>query len=252
MGAAGGSAQAFWKRSEPRTLIFSCLRDKPLAEMAQILFPLFEQVIVAPIHTARAAALDDLLAAAKATGTPTVAAQSVREALRDGAGSFSGRRGGGVRIGVPGGRGARAAAGRKRRSAHECAAQPVARASIAGGQTCCRSPLLLLVTAVCAHRRAADFSCGQEGPGAASTSRGFWARIAVRVSLSKLTVEGAENLHKHPVAVYATQPYLLHGHAGHLCRAALPVPHPGQERAVADGRSSAGIWGAPGKCPSIP
>ena len=66
----------------PRTLIFSCLRDKPVAEMAQILFPLFEQVIVAPIHTARAAALDDLLAAARATGTPAVAAESVREALR--------------------------------------------------------------------------------------------------------------------------------------------------------------------------
>ncbi len=66
----------------PRTLIFSCLRDKPITEMAQILFPLFEQVIVAPIHTARAAALDDLLAAAEATGTPAVAAQSVREAMR--------------------------------------------------------------------------------------------------------------------------------------------------------------------------
>ncbi len=65
----------------PRTLIFSCLRDKPLAEMAQILFPIFEQVIVAPIHMARAAVLDDLLAAAKATGTPAVAAQSIREAL---------------------------------------------------------------------------------------------------------------------------------------------------------------------------
>jgi dihydrofolate synthase/folylpolyglutamate synthase len=66
---------------DPRTLVFSCLRDKPLTEMAQILFPLFEQVIVAPIHTARAASLDDLLAAAKGTGTPAVAADSVSEAL---------------------------------------------------------------------------------------------------------------------------------------------------------------------------
>jgi dihydrofolate synthase/folylpolyglutamate synthase len=40
---------------KPRILIFSCLRDKPVAEMAQILFPLFERVIVAPIHAARAA-----------------------------------------------------------------------------------------------------------------------------------------------------------------------------------------------------
>ncbi len=66
----------------PRILIFSCLRDKPVAEMAQILFPLFEQVIVAPIHAARAAAVEDLLAAARATGTAATAAETVREALR--------------------------------------------------------------------------------------------------------------------------------------------------------------------------
>ena len=65
----------------PRTLIFSCLRDKPVAEMAQILFSLFERVILAPIHSARAAALDDLLAAAKATGTTAIAAYSVASAL---------------------------------------------------------------------------------------------------------------------------------------------------------------------------
>ena len=67
---------------DARTLVFSCLRDKPLDELAQILFPLFDEVIVAPLHTARAAALDDLLAAAETTGTPTVATESVRDALR--------------------------------------------------------------------------------------------------------------------------------------------------------------------------
>jgi dihydrofolate synthase/folylpolyglutamate synthase len=67
---------------KPRVLVFSCLRDKPLNEMAQILFPLFDEVIVAPIHTARAAAIDDLLAAAAATGTPAVVADSVADALR--------------------------------------------------------------------------------------------------------------------------------------------------------------------------
>jgi dihydrofolate synthase/folylpolyglutamate synthase len=76
-----GLRSAFGDAKGP-ALIFSCLRDKPLAEMAQILFPLFEQVILAPIHAARAAAMDDLLAAARATGTPAVAAESVREALR--------------------------------------------------------------------------------------------------------------------------------------------------------------------------
>jgi dihydrofolate synthase/folylpolyglutamate synthase len=65
-----------------KILIFSCLRDKPLAEMAQILFPPFERVIVTPIHAARAAAVEDLLAAAKATGTAATAAETVREALR--------------------------------------------------------------------------------------------------------------------------------------------------------------------------
>lgn len=65
----------------PRTLVFSCLRDKPVAEMAQILFPLFEQVIVAPIHAARAATMEDLLAAGKATGTPVIAAETISDAL---------------------------------------------------------------------------------------------------------------------------------------------------------------------------
>jgi 1-acyl-sn-glycerol-3-phosphate acyltransferase len=32
----------------------------------------------------------------------------------------------------------------------------------------------------------------------------FWARNAVRISLSKLKIEGAENFHKFPVAVYAS------------------------------------------------
>jgi dihydrofolate synthase/folylpolyglutamate synthase len=66
----------------PRTLIFSCLRDKPVAEMAQILFPLFDEVILAPIHTARAASMDDLLAAAEATGVHATVAESVQQAMR--------------------------------------------------------------------------------------------------------------------------------------------------------------------------
>jgi dihydrofolate synthase/folylpolyglutamate synthase len=66
----------------PRVLVFSCLRDKPLSEMAQILFPLFDQVIVVSLQNARAASVDDLLAAAAATGTPAIAAESVSEALR--------------------------------------------------------------------------------------------------------------------------------------------------------------------------
>ena len=66
----------------PRTLVFSCLRDKSLKEMSQILFPLFDQVIFAPIHYARAAAMQDLEAAAVALGTVSISGASVREALQ--------------------------------------------------------------------------------------------------------------------------------------------------------------------------
>ncbi|MGD0520426.1 MAG: folylpolyglutamate synthase/dihydrofolate synthase family protein [Terracidiphilus sp.] len=80
----------------PRTLIFACLRDKPIAEMAQILFPLFGQVIFAPIHSARAAALCDLVAAAQATGTPAVAAESVSQAMQLAQSQVTQRSGNGV------------------------------------------------------------------------------------------------------------------------------------------------------------
>jgi dihydrofolate synthase/folylpolyglutamate synthase len=63
------------------TLIFGCLRDKPIAEMAQILFPIFGRVIFAPIHSPRATPMEDLLAAAEAVGTPAVAAASVADAI---------------------------------------------------------------------------------------------------------------------------------------------------------------------------
>jgi dihydrofolate synthase/folylpolyglutamate synthase len=63
------------------TLIFGCLRDKPIAEMAQILFPIFDRVVFAPIHSPRATPMADLLAAAEAVGTPATAAASVAEAL---------------------------------------------------------------------------------------------------------------------------------------------------------------------------
>jgi dihydrofolate synthase/folylpolyglutamate synthase len=66
----------------PWLLVFSCLRDKPVGEMARILFPLFDQVILAPIHSARAATIESLEAAARAAGTSARGAGSVREALQ--------------------------------------------------------------------------------------------------------------------------------------------------------------------------
>ncbi|MGC2636494.1 MAG: folylpolyglutamate synthase/dihydrofolate synthase family protein [Acidobacteriaceae bacterium] len=55
-------------------LVFGCLRDKAIAEMTQILFPLFDRVIVTPVASPRSATTDELLAAAAQTGTTAMAA----------------------------------------------------------------------------------------------------------------------------------------------------------------------------------
>ena len=87
------SAIAALPESQPRTLIFSCLRDKSLTEMSRILFPLFDSsadgdplrrhdhVILAPIANPRAAAVEDLLAAAHFLGVPAHAAPHIAGAL---------------------------------------------------------------------------------------------------------------------------------------------------------------------------
>jgi dihydrofolate synthase / folylpolyglutamate synthase len=78
--------------AQPRTLLFSCLRDKDLNEMAQILFPLFDSssadpersrdhIVFAPIDNPRAAPIDDLLAAAHALDIPAHAAPHLAAAL---------------------------------------------------------------------------------------------------------------------------------------------------------------------------
>jgi dihydrofolate synthase/folylpolyglutamate synthase len=68
---------------EPRqVLIFACLRDKPLREMTQILFPIFDHVVLAPIHSPRATEVADLLAAAEATGVPSTPSTTVEEAIQ--------------------------------------------------------------------------------------------------------------------------------------------------------------------------
>ena len=75
--------------AQPRTLLFSCLRDKNLKEMSQILFPLFDSsadrpydhILFAPIDNPRAAGLEDLLAAARALDIPAYAAPDLAAAL---------------------------------------------------------------------------------------------------------------------------------------------------------------------------
>jgi dihydrofolate synthase/folylpolyglutamate synthase len=79
--AGAWALRAGLRDAKAHTLIFSCLRDKPIVEMAQILFPLFERVIFAPIHSARATPMNDMLAAAEAIGATALAAESVRQAL---------------------------------------------------------------------------------------------------------------------------------------------------------------------------
>jgi dihydrofolate synthase/folylpolyglutamate synthase len=74
----------------PRTLLFSCLRDKDLREMSQILFPLFDSsspdrpndhILFAPISSPRAASLDELVESSRALEVPAESLPSVPEAL---------------------------------------------------------------------------------------------------------------------------------------------------------------------------
>ena len=87
------SALAQLPEDQPRTLIFSCLRDKQLEELAQILFPLFDSrsgdplrardhIVLAPIQSPRAASVDALLAAAHALDVPAHAAPHLPAALQ--------------------------------------------------------------------------------------------------------------------------------------------------------------------------
>ena len=76
----------------PRTLVFSCLADKQIDEMAQVLLPLFDSasgdparahdhVVLAPIQSPRAASVEELLTAAHKLGVPAHAAPHLPGAL---------------------------------------------------------------------------------------------------------------------------------------------------------------------------
>jgi dihydrofolate synthase / folylpolyglutamate synthase len=85
------AAIATLPEDRPRTLIFSCLRDKSLTEMSRILFPLFDSsadgerpfdhIVLAPIANPRAASVEELVAAAAALGAPAQAAPDLAGAL---------------------------------------------------------------------------------------------------------------------------------------------------------------------------
>lgn len=82
---AGSATSQVSLRSEPgaarSVLVFGCMKDKAWEEMAQILFPLFDRVIVTPVASPRSATTDDLLRAAAKTGIPATAAHNGHEAL---------------------------------------------------------------------------------------------------------------------------------------------------------------------------
>jgi dihydrofolate synthase/folylpolyglutamate synthase len=68
---------------QPRSIIavFGCLKDKAFTEMAQILFPMFETVVLTAVPSPRTASLDELRTAAESTGTRVVTAANPRDAL---------------------------------------------------------------------------------------------------------------------------------------------------------------------------
>jgi 1-acyl-sn-glycerol-3-phosphate acyltransferase len=63
-------------------------------------------------------------------------------------------------------------------------------------------PVFALATAVCGLTALAVSLVDKKGRAQHRIAR-FWARNCVRISLSRVKVEGAENLRKYPVAVYA-------------------------------------------------
>jgi dihydrofolate synthase / folylpolyglutamate synthase len=63
------------------TIVFGAMSDKAIQEMADILFPIAQHVIVAPIANPRAATAEQLLHAGSRTGTPMVTEESVATSL---------------------------------------------------------------------------------------------------------------------------------------------------------------------------
>jgi dihydrofolate synthase/folylpolyglutamate synthase len=78
--ALRSTLSAFYE-DRPLTMVFGVMRDKAVREIAEILFPLAERVIATRADNPRAASADEIAAAAQATGTEVVRAESVRSAL---------------------------------------------------------------------------------------------------------------------------------------------------------------------------
>jgi dihydrofolate synthase/folylpolyglutamate synthase len=68
-------------QGQPLTLVFGCLQDKPIAELAQILFPLFGQVVLTPVDSPRSASVEDLHTAARTTASEVSVARDAPAAM---------------------------------------------------------------------------------------------------------------------------------------------------------------------------
>ena len=63
------------------TLVFGAMRDKAIGEMAEILFPLAERVIVTPADNPRSATAEQIREASTHAGAEVLAARNVPSAL---------------------------------------------------------------------------------------------------------------------------------------------------------------------------
>lgn len=76
----------------PLTFVFGAMRDKAIAEIASILFPLAERVIATQAHNTRAASASEIAEAARHSGVEAIAAESVQHAMEL-AGKLAGEKG---------------------------------------------------------------------------------------------------------------------------------------------------------------
>lgn len=65
----------------PVTIIFGAMRDKAIAEIGEILFPLGEEVIATRINSPRAASADEIRELTTHVGTPIISAESLTQAI---------------------------------------------------------------------------------------------------------------------------------------------------------------------------
>ena len=75
------SALSTFYEDRPLTFVFGVMRDKAIAEIADILFPLAERVIATHADNPRAASSQEIAEAAQHSGTAVVQADTVQAAL---------------------------------------------------------------------------------------------------------------------------------------------------------------------------